>query len=174
MAVCRWLPTTAAVRFPTSKWLSSPQTAHQSSSVGEVTVLCAHLRHRRIHTACLVVADQAWTIAGALMASADSRWPFSDRSQQRVSRLATVVKAVVTLALPTKSSVTKGLGFTQHYRTKRVLSLRQQPTSIDHFHVRPVCTHCPNCGAASDWSATGICHKHFGGATLWSTQRKRA
>ena len=58
-----------------------------------------------------------------------------------------------------------------HNRTKRVLSL---PTDRHYyFNVRLICTHCPDHGAASDCSATGICHKHFGGATVISQSTKQ-
>ena len=59
-----------------------------------------------------------------------TRWRFFDRSWKRVSRLATVVKAVVTLALPTESSVTKGLCFTPTALQNKTSALNAPLTDI--------------------------------------------
>ena len=81
---------------------------------------------------------------------------FSDWSQQRVSRLATMVKIVVTLALPTK-----GLAFTPTALQNQTSAVHWTTHRHHHFQVRHACTHCLNHGAASDCSATGICLKQL-------------
>ena len=130
LAVCRWLPsiTTAAVRFPTSNSIvfttitvrlrSNRALCPSPTSTNSQFVWSSLTKHERMP----VPWRQVQTRSDA----------FSDRSQQRVSRLATVVKVVVTLALPTLQNLRPRKGWVSHqqrYRAKRVLSLHRSPTS---------------------------------------------